>query len=291
MFDLLKWLEDAPIKLVQGKGSPSTGGCWMSAISLYSGGAWTDHPKCVDFQSYLGPFCIRLNDSLASDSDRGKVIGPHFLAPVGTATVDVDVIERRVMLATNATIKRFLPYALRTIGEEQIAEKLEEMPEIVSFDTDNSKAIADTLFIAACTVHNLNQERFAEVLRAAHVISDLLSAIAGELNNPTRLSVPNMSNSNPVGIAIPRIADIVGFTSFEKSRRTAVDGGNVADILHHNRLGAQGDQGGRIKFACDIVMPVILEMCEIGSKAPIEPAFKDREMRAAFQCSVASEQR
>ena len=85
---------DAPVEAPQA--------CWMAAIYLYTGGlkdyrenpvdfpagqSWSDHPSCVhDVIINLG---IALNDSFPNTPDaseaRGKLIGPHLFAPIGTA--------------------------------------------------------------------------------------------------------------------------------------------------------------------------------------------------------------
>jgi hypothetical protein len=69
------------MKLTKGKGSPETGGCWMTAAAYYAENHWTDHPACVC--PIITNLCIRLND-WCEDGEREKLIGPHLLTPVGT---------------------------------------------------------------------------------------------------------------------------------------------------------------------------------------------------------------
>ena len=69
------------MRLLRGRGTPTTGACWMSAISYYAGYDWSDHPPCVDI--LIRNLCIVANDGI-SDFNRERVIGPHLLTPVGT---------------------------------------------------------------------------------------------------------------------------------------------------------------------------------------------------------------
>jgi len=92
------------IKLVSGPGSPENGGCWMSALSVYEGSVWSDHPECVDIPTR--EICIRINDLLSSDEVRGKVIGPRLFDPIGTAG-DPDATRKRLEILVDASINLF----------------------------------------------------------------------------------------------------------------------------------------------------------------------------------------
>jgi len=71
------------MRLVQGMGSPEKGACWMSAIAWYAGEqSWTDAPECVC--PVLRGLCVWVNDALASDADRERVIAPVMFMVVGS---------------------------------------------------------------------------------------------------------------------------------------------------------------------------------------------------------------
>ena len=71
------------MKLVKGKGSESTGACWMAALHYYtrSDKSWSDHPDCVAPE--IRALAIYLND-WCDDGEREELIGPHLFAPLGT---------------------------------------------------------------------------------------------------------------------------------------------------------------------------------------------------------------
>ena len=164
MFDLLKWLEDAPLKLTYGVGHPETGGCWMAALSVYSGVSWSDHPPCVC--PIIRVLCISLNDKLSSDEARGRIIGPHILAPVGTATTDPAVVEARRWHLVDAAVRRFAPHALRLAGLADEADTLESLPAVTE---DNREAAARAAARAAA---------YAAAYAAARAAADAARAAA-----------------------------------------------------------------------------------------------------------------
>ena len=102
----------------------------MSALHWYTrnGKSWTDQPECVSL--VIRSLCINLNDRLLSDADRERVIGPHLFAPVGTNT-GVDDEIKRAFLCADRSVRVFAPYALRAMGLEVEAVKLESLPAIV----------------------------------------------------------------------------------------------------------------------------------------------------------------
>jgi hypothetical protein len=105
----------------------------MSALHWYTrkGTSWSDQPQCVS--PLIRSLCISLNDSL-NDGDRERVIGPHLFAPVGTNTGLADEIKRAYLCADRA-VRVFAPYALRAIGLDAEAMKLESLPAIVDQGT------------------------------------------------------------------------------------------------------------------------------------------------------------
>jgi hypothetical protein len=142
MFDFDLWLSSRPVRLVHGAGSPDTGGCWMSALSLYSGDRWSDHPACVD-----GPtrrLCIAINDMLPDDESRGRVIGPRLLDPVGTVG-DADATERRLWILVDAAVRIWAPLALDASGRKDHAARLRALPETTR---DNGAAARATSLAA-----------------------------------------------------------------------------------------------------------------------------------------------
>ena len=99
------------MKLTNGTGDRTTGGCWMVAAHWYvtNGLTWSDQPECVS--PVIRPLCIRLNDFLR-DGERERVIGPHLFTPVGTNTGTADDETRRYLCADRA-IRVFAPFWFR----------------------------------------------------------------------------------------------------------------------------------------------------------------------------------
>ena len=95
------------IKLVAGAGTPETGGCWMSALSVYGGERWSDHPDCVC--PVIRELCIAINDSLPDDETRGRVIGPVLFDPLGTRTSDPTVMMERTRILVDAAVNVWGP--------------------------------------------------------------------------------------------------------------------------------------------------------------------------------------
>jgi hypothetical protein len=122
------------MKLASGAGSETTGACWMSAIHWYTRGGkrtWTDQPDCVS--PIVRDLCIALNDRLANDAERERVIGPHIFQPVGTNTTNEDEGKRWALVADRAA-RRFLPFWLRRTKKPDLiahAAKCEALAPIV----------------------------------------------------------------------------------------------------------------------------------------------------------------
>ena len=238
MFDILKWLDDAPIKLVAGVGDPESGGCWMSALSIYAGSDWSDHPPCVCH--VIRRLCIAINDMLPSDDSRGRVIQPHILDPVGTATEDDSVIEARLWHLINAAAKRFVPFVMESGGLHDLAASLRNMPKL----TPENWSLAQ-----------------GELRAAAAAAADDDAVFASH-----------------VARAATRAADAFYVAADIASHVAAYAADYAADHAIHDRANAAREAFGR-----DVVMPVILELCQIGSKIPVEPSCDELAMRRVTQ--------
>jgi hypothetical protein len=94
----------------------------MSANAWYAGENWTDAPRCVD--PAIRRLCIYVNDRLATDADRERVIGPHLMAPLGTRTDDPDVLRRRAERIVGFAMA-MAACALRAYGLEAEAQTLD----------------------------------------------------------------------------------------------------------------------------------------------------------------------
>jgi len=234
-FDLLQWLDDAPIRLVSGTGNPETGGCWMSALSKYGNETWSDHPDCVC--PIITRLCIACNDMLPDDHSRGRVIGPHILEPVGTRTDDAEIIEARRWHLVDAAVRVFAPHALDANGFGGEAEQLRSLPPVTRA---NASAAAEAAGYAAA-----NAATYA--CYASH--------------------------------AAARAADAV-----EAAARAAEAASRAAYAAYATYAAAAADAAAREAFAQKVVLPVILELCEIGSKVPHEMACESRDFRRAVQC-------
>lgn len=115
------------MKLVQGQGSPETGACWMSAIAWYVGEQdWTDAPECVD--PTIRSLAIWVNDSLQTDEERERRIGPVMFNVIGTRTDDDNVLLERRRIAV-----RFAARCARTVAHLDASGKA--LPAIEAAET------------------------------------------------------------------------------------------------------------------------------------------------------------
>jgi hypothetical protein len=135
------------MKLVEGKGSPDKGACWMSALHYYTSddalANWSDQPGCVC--ETIRQFAITLNDMCDSDEERERLIGPHLFAPVGTAGVSTKVKSARVRKIALAAVRVFAPIALDAAGLTAEAARLRALPDDASYDElrDAARAAQD----------------------------------------------------------------------------------------------------------------------------------------------------
>ncbi len=141
-----------PITLCYGHGEHGKAGCWMDALSVFTGaGKWTDALACVS--PPINRLCIAINDAL-SDADRNRVILPIFYAPLGTAG-DAAADVRRMFILVDAAVRRWAPLALEAAGLKYHANRLRAMPPVV--DGDTARAANETArdaALAASGVHN-----------------------------------------------------------------------------------------------------------------------------------------
>ena len=249
MFDVLKWLDDAPIKLVHGKGSPETGGCWMSALSKYSGERWSDHPDCVC--PLIASLCIKLNDMLPSDKARGEVIGPHLLEPIGTRTKDCTITGQRRWHLVDAAVRRFAPAALRAANLEAQAETLEALPIVTQATAHSARYAAHSAASAACYAAAASRYAAADAARYAAAAA---SAGWDACLQFSRLGAEGAAACYAAAAARYAAADAARYAS----RYAAADAARYAA------------DAAKVELAKTVVMPVIVELCAIGSKVPVE---------------------
>lgn len=254
MFDILKFLDEAPIKLTSGVGSPDTGGCWMAALTVYTGNTWSDHPDCVC--PIIRQLCIKINDAISSDAKRGELLAGILLEPVGTETGDRAIIEQRRWHLTDAAVRRFTPYALRLAGLIHEAEKLESLPQVTE---QNARAAA------------------AFAADAARAAADAAAAAAADAAADAASFAADAAGCFYAGSYAGSYAD-----SYADSARSAARAAACAPY-------AARDADARDEFIRDVAIPVVLELCQIGSKVPVEPSFEGRDMLNACQVRQYSE--
>jgi hypothetical protein len=124
------------MRLVNGEGSEKTGACWMSALHYYTRNdtTWNDRAPWACVSDVVRKLCIDLNDWLESDEERGRVIGPHLFAPLGTSTGVKDELKRAFLCADYA-VRKFTPIWLEIAGRKDLADRLRAVPEIVGEKT------------------------------------------------------------------------------------------------------------------------------------------------------------
>ena len=238
-FDIFNFVQTAPIKLVSGIGSPDTGGCWMAAISVYSGDSWSDHPDCVC--PIIRQLCISINDSISSDEARGRIIGPVLLLPVGTATDDKSVNDARRWHLIDAAVRRFAPHALRSAGLADEADSLEGLPEVTAANAANAARAA------------------ANAANAANAASAAANAAYA--------------------------ADAAARAAARAAADAAARAAAAADADAAARAAAAtAAADARDKFIAQVAIPVIVELCNIGSRVTVEPSCEELAIRRSVQC-------
>ncbi len=129
------------MKLVKGQGSASTGACWMSALHYYTRNdqTWTDMAPLACVSPVVRRLCIHFSDQLASNEERGRIIGQHLFLPLGTNTGAADEIARGLLCADYA-VRKFAPIWLEIVGMKAMADSLRAVLPIVD------KATAKTAY-------------------------------------------------------------------------------------------------------------------------------------------------
>jgi len=175
MFDILGWLENnKPIKLVAGKGSPEEGGCWMSALSQYSGESWSDHPDCVC--PIIRKLCISINDILPNDESRGRTIGPRLFDVVGTNTGDLGIELKRMRIFVDA-VQPLAEYTVKYVAAE-LASAAAAAAELASASAAAAKYAAAELASASAAAVEAAAATARVAARAARAAAELASAAA-----------------------------------------------------------------------------------------------------------------
>lgn len=142
------------MRLVKGKGTEKTGACWMTALHFYTreDRSWSDDAPWACVSNAVKRLCIRLNDWLESDEERGRIIGPHLFAPLGTSAGKDD--ERaRAFLCADYAVRKFAPIWLEIAGRKDLADRLRAVPQIVDaktalFGCDEARAVRAVAYAA-----------------------------------------------------------------------------------------------------------------------------------------------
>lgn len=250
-FDFNKWLDEGPISLTHGEGSPESGGCWMSSLSMYSGEQWGDHPPCVC--PVLRHICIAINDAL-SDEARGRIIGPRLLDPIGTAG-DPEATELRRWILIDAAVRIWAPDALRSAGLSGYAEQLEQLPEVTEETAVATDDAYDTARIAA-------EAADADAADSASdaVTSFRLRAARDAAYDAARATI----NPKRGNIGCGDVSDAVG----------AIGSACAA---------ARFDNDDQDQYVIDKVMPVLDRLLAVGTRKDVEMACSVQDLNRCVQ--------
>jgi hypothetical protein len=183
------------LKLTEGQGSYGEGACWMSAIRYYetlgNQARWSDHPDCVC--PIIRALCIRLNDSLTSDEERERVIGPHLFAPIGTAG-DNGLTHIRAYYCADRAVRVFAASALDAAGMESEGDKLRGLAEVV--DRGTAYAASAAAYAAAYAAAPAAAPAAAHAAHAASAAAHAADAAAGANADILRLILDLCSMSS-----------------------------------------------------------------------------------------------
>lgn len=270
MFDILKFLEDAPVRLTHGKGTPQSGGCWMSALSVYAGHEWSDHPECVC--PIIRDLAIMINDWLPTDKDRGEIIGPVILEPIGTASDDVDVLYDRFLVSFDCVVRRLFPMVLEELGAVDRAHECRSLPMVAR---GNAHEVASKISRGLCGPVGVDDPR---------ALRKYLLGVRG-LSLWVRSSTGNLGAFGDRKLTHHAI----------EVRKDAIFCWSYAvlllmdDSMHAYAASRPLDVQKKLEFVdravADFMLPALLEMCSIGNKAPVEPSCEELQLRRALQCS------
>jgi len=117
------------MKLSSGVGNREAPGSWMAAVSVYANETWSDHPSCVP--PVIRRLCIKLNNMLPSDAERGRVIGPVLFLPVG-ADPSPGAEQERAFLCADRAVRVFAPKALDAVGMTDEAQALRDLQPVTN---------------------------------------------------------------------------------------------------------------------------------------------------------------
>ena len=138
------------MKLSSGIGNIEDRGCWMTAVSVYANETWSDHPSCVP--PVIRRLCVKLNDMLPSDAERGRVIGPVLFLPVG-ADPSPGAEQERAFLCADRAVRVFAPKALDAAGMTDEAQALRDLQPVTNKESAHAaRAGADAAVRAANAV-------------------------------------------------------------------------------------------------------------------------------------------
>lgn len=289
MFDIAKFLDDAALKLTSGTGSPDTGGCWMSVLSLYSGASWGDQPPCVC--PVIRTLCIQANDSISSDAERGRILSDVLLEPVGTATDDAAVTHARMWHLVDAAIRRFVPRALRSAGLYEHADSLSGMDPVTAGSATHAAAYASRTADTPADYAADNAAAYAEVdaaaraaARTARTAADYAAANAAA-NAAARAARTAVSAARRAARAAAHAAAYAAAYAASAADYAAVDAAarTIAHAARAIALASSADAADR--FIADVVLFVVLELCAVGARAPVDMACDESSFRKAVQCT------
>ena len=227
------------IKLVRGEGSRDSGACWMSAIAY----RFNSGENWTDQPDCVCPtirrMCISVNDQLPSDDSRSRVIGPYLFEPVGTATNDPQVIEARRWHLVDAAVRRFAPAAMDFAKLPEWAAKLRALPRVTPLNYREAQALC----------------REARASASAAAVAASAAAYAADAD-----AAADAASADAAAAAVA-----AAYAAAYAADAAAVA---VADAY----------AAAREKFHAEVTVPVILELCAIGDKRPVEEVRCVREL-------------
>jgi hypothetical protein len=123
------------------------GACPMEAVSWLAGeDKYSDCPKCVC--PVIAAFVRRWSDRLPTDEDRTRLLLPLLLTFVGTrATAAIE--RRRGYLATDWSVRVQAPAIVRMAGLEDLAVRLETLPEVTRETSAATRTVLEYVRLAA----------------------------------------------------------------------------------------------------------------------------------------------
>lgn len=136
-----------------GSGSHPTreaGMCIMEAVAYVAGKEHSDAPYCAC--PVIAAFLRVMNDNVPDDR-RGALLSDFVFRLVGTkATANIE--QARAFMVADFAVRVVAPGALRVAGEQDLADKLAELPPIA--DEAAARAAADAARAAAYAARKLD---------------------------------------------------------------------------------------------------------------------------------------